>query len=155
MSQPQQDNPKAAVSTAAVRDDLEIWIVIGGTGASKAPEGCLITTRDRMPKLIAYVPRVDQPGILSAKLIAMGKSSSETEENLRGNEFAAMRFLNKLLVPMDYIERRNRECVAGSFIQMAEGSMCNFVAYTEAGFKGCVDRAMARIVKGDSSEAGS
>ena len=116
-----------------------------GNPSEKFPEGLLVTTRDRVPRLVAYINRVDQPGILSAKLIASGKASPETEENLRGCIEAPARFVRALLVPMDYIERRNRDCVGASFIQIRPNSAPNFVTYNESGFKAAYMNAAEKL----------
>jgi hypothetical protein len=124
---------------------FEIWIVCGGIGSGKGHEGFLITTRDRLPDLVAYVPRADPPSLVSAILIASAKASPETEENLRGHQDGGRRFAGKMLIPLDHLRGAgDGRCVAAAFVQLDADSDPIFCAYTAGGFKAAAQLARPR-----------
>ena len=136
--------PKPAAAPAR-QDDLEIWVVVRGNPSEKFPEGLLVTTRDRVPRLVAYINRVDQPGILSAKLIASGKASPETEENLRGCIECRPDSFAHCLCRWTTSKGATVIVSAPLFIQIRPNSAPNFVTYNESGFKAAYMNAAEKL----------
>jgi hypothetical protein len=133
-----------AAEMALAGNELEIWCVLAKGSEDKSPEGFLVTTRERYPALVAYISRIDQPGILSARLIASGKASPETESDLRGRTDAARSFVGNLLIPMDGIKNQFASHVAATFIDLGNGHLI-FTVYTKLGFEKAYRRAVEKL----------
>jgi hypothetical protein len=135
----------APASPAILSLDSEVWAVVGQEGSEKRTEGFLVTTRDRLPKPIAFITRADAAGLLSAHLIASGKISPEMEIDLRGRADAAARFAGKLLVPISIKNPQPSDIVAATFIDSGGGKI-SFVVYIKGGFEAALQRAKEKYL---------
>jgi hypothetical protein len=111
--------------TPAAADPYELWAIVRQRDIEhKETEGFVITTRDRSPRLVALIDRTDAPGLLSAKLIAQGKASPESEIDLRARPGAVDRLIGTLLLPIRPEGQRGEgDCVAAAFVRVGESGI--------------------------------
>jgi len=104
---------------------FEVWAV-SAPGTLRDPmDGFLVSTRDRLPQLIAYLDGCDEVSLLGARLIAAGKRSPESASmDLRGREVPQW-LGERFLLPLELIGVENSPYLVATFI-FTSGRKCGF-----------------------------